>query len=376
MYSVCAHERRTAGSALQASLLSSVIYQPKGIRACPAMIDYPVFFSGAAIILVAGLLSGVFVVPTRGIREWEWEHIWLVYSISAFLLVPPALALIFFPRVFSALLAPQISLTAQVGCYGVLFGIGCVLFGVTWAKLGIAVANALVSGVNVLVGSIGPVLVGAVVLDRHGRSRLLVGMLPLFAGLVLSAAASIIRDRQTGASSGKETTLFQSSVGILVAFGSGALSAMLNIGFSVGSPLEVLANDMGYAAPISSLAIWIPVLLGGFIANFAYPALLISRRSTWRSLARQQNALSLWLRCLAMGVLWSTAIFIYGYGARLMGDRGTTYGWAIVSGAGILGSLLLGAMTGEWRNSGLRSKILMAFSVAAMLLSFIILSIP
>jgi hypothetical protein len=79
---------------------------------------------------------------------------------------------------------------------------------------------------------------------------------------------------------------------------------------------------------------------------------------------------------LLMGVFWLAAIFIYGYGAWIMGDGGTTYGWAIVSGAGILGSLLLGTFTGEWKGSGLKAKVLMGFSVATMALSFAILAIP
>jgi hypothetical protein len=130
-----------------------------------ALIVQHSLFSGVTIILVAGLLSGIFVVRTRGVREWDWEHMWLVYSISAFLLLPPGLAALFSPRVFFEVLGPQIQLAAQVGVYGLLFGIGCVLFGVCWTRLGIAVTNALVSDFNVLVGSMGPVVVLAVDLD-------------------------------------------------------------------------------------------------------------------------------------------------------------------------------------------------------------------
>jgi len=331
---------------------------------------------GVTIVLVAGLLSGVFVAPTLRIREWEWEHIWLVYSISAFLMVPLGLVALFSPRVFSDVLQPQIHLVARVGMYGVLFGIGCVLFGVTWARLGIAVANALVSGINILVGSMGPVIVGAVALDSHGWYRLTLGILPLLVGLVLSTIATISRDRARGAESGKATTLLQSLIGIAIAFASGTLSAMLNVGFSVGSPLEAKASSLGYSPQLSTLAVWIPVLIGGFVANFAYPAFLIQHRGTWGILVKLQNNRGLWLRSLLMGFFWSAAIFIYGYGAWIMGDGGTTYGWAIVSGAGILGSLLLGAFTGEWKGSGLKAKVLMGFSVATMALSFAILAIP
>jgi L-rhamnose-H+ transport protein len=340
-----------------------------------ALIVQHSLFSGVTIILIAGLLSGVFVVPTRGVREWEWEHMWLVYSISAFLLLPPGLAALLSPRVFANVLWPQIQLAAQVGVYGFLFGIGCVLFGITWARLGIAITNALVSGVNVLVGSMGPVVVGAVDLDSNGWHRLILGILPLLIGLVLSTFASIKRDQSFGAKSIRNLSVRQSLFGIAIAFASGALSAMLNIGFSVGSPLEAQASNLGYSPPVSTLAIWVPVLVGGFVANFAYPAFLVQRRGTWRTLVEPQNRLSLWVRCLLMGVLWSAAIFIYGFGARVMGEGGTTYGWAIVSGAGILGSLLLGALTGEWKNAGSNAKVLIGLSAAAMLLSFTLLSI-
>ena len=330
---------------------------------------------GVTIIVFAGLLSGVFVIPTLGVRDWEWEHIWLVYSISAFLLMPLGLAALFSPHILSDVLEPQIHLAGQVAVYGFLFGVGCVLFGISWARLGIAIANALVSGAVVLVGSIGPVLVGAVPLDRPGWYRLILGIFVLLVGLALSAVASISRDKSRGAESGRASSLSQSLVGIAVAFVSGALSAMLNVGFSVGSSIEANANRIGYSPQVSTLAVWIPIFVGGFIANFAYPAFLIQRRGTWGSLTKLKNSPTLWVRCLLMGVLWSAAIFIYGYGAWIMGEGGTTYGWAIVGGAGILGSLLLDALTGEWKNSGLKAKALMSLSVAVMVVSFAILAI-
>jgi L-rhamnose-H+ transport protein len=194
-------------------------------------------------------------------------------------------------------------------------------------------------------------------------------------GLVLSALASINREQSFEGELRRNISLRQSLFGIAIAFASGTLSAMLNIGFSVGTPLETEASSVGYSPTLSTLAIWIPVLVGGFVANFAYPAFLIQRRGTWRTLVKLQNSLSLWLRCLLMGVLWSAAIFMYGYGARVMGEGGTIYGWAIVSGAGILGSVMLGALTGEWRNARLKAKVLLGLSVVAMLLSFTLLSI-
>ena len=327
---------------------------------------------GTVIILAAGILSGIFVIPTVGVRDWDWEQIWMVYSISAFLLLPLCVTTVLFPNIFRQVLQPQRELAARVGAYGVLFGIGCVLFGVTWSRLGIAVANALVSGINILVGSIGPVVVGAVALDRRGWSRLIVGIVPLMIGLLLSAIACIARDRARTTEPG--AVLSQSLLGIGFALASGTLSAMLNVGFSVGTPLQAKASSLGYPPHISTLAIWVPALAGGFVANFAYPAFLVQRRRKWGTLVGLPNSPELWSRSLMMGVLWSAAIFAYGYGAWIMGPGGTTYGWAIISGAGILGSLLLGGLMGEWKDSGVMPKVLVALSVVSMSLAFFVLS--
>src|SRR4051794_38625532 len=85
------------------NLLSGTNLRTRGRPLCPAafVVEHSPS-SGVAIILVAGLLSGVFVLPTSGVRDWEWEHMWLVYSISAFLVVPLGLAALLSPRIFSA----------------------------------------------------------------------------------------------------------------------------------------------------------------------------------------------------------------------------------------------------------------------------------
>src|SRR5687768_10059507 len=122
--------------------------------------------------------------------RWKWEHIWLVYAISAFFLAPVSLALIFTPGIVAGLLGPSAPLAGKVSVFGLLFGLGSLLFGLSWKRLGLAVANSLVTGVIVLVGSVGPVLAGAATLDRKGWLQLASGIAPLAASLTLCALAS------------------------------------------------------------------------------------------------------------------------------------------------------------------------------------------
>lgn len=330
---------------------------------------------GIGIIAVAGLISGMFTIPSIAITAWKWEHIWLVYSISAYALLPAGLALAFCPQVLSGMAGPGWEASLRVGLYGLLFGAGSLLFGLSWAKLGLAVANALVTGVIVLAGSIGPIVAGAVRMEPGGWMRLAAGLAPLILSLALCAAASVGRDRARQEQGNPAVSMKQSVAGVLVAVASGLLSAMLNIGFAVGNPLIEAAGRAGISGLLSTLAVWVPLLAGGFVANFAYTAFLIHRRRSWQTLFSVRGAAALWLRCFAMGLMWFGAIFLYGYGATMLGEKGSVYGWALVSGAGVMGSNAVGALAGEWRHCSWKPKFLMGVSTAFLVLSFVLLSI-
>jgi L-rhamnose-H+ transport protein len=331
---------------------------------------------GVTIILIAGLISGSFVVPTMRVSEWQWEHIWSVYAVSGFIFCPVVLALISSPGMLSTVLRDQGHLVTRVGAYGILFGVGFVLYGVCWRLMGIAASTALITGVAVLVGSIGPLVVGAAQIDRRGWIRLGVGLVPLLAGLVFSTIATIRRDEARQVARAEKISKSGSIVGVVLAFLSGSLSAMLNVGFSVGYPLQQIAQGHSYSPYSATLVIWVPLLAGGFLANFGYPAFLVHRRGTWSTFFKLEGSVGLWFRAFLMGFLWFGAIFLYGYGACLMGPGGTVYGWGLIAGGGLLGSYILGVFAGEWRGAGLRPKVLMAISVLFFLLSLGILSIP
>jgi L-rhamnose-H+ transport protein len=162
---------------------------------------------------------------------------------------------------------------------------------------------------------------------------------------------------------------------VLIAFVAGVLSPMLNMGFVVGAPLA--RNAVSECAPtlLASVAIWIPVLLGGFLFNMGYSVYLISRRRSWDLLVSRPAWAGSWLRSSSLGVLWLGAILLYVYGASMMGRGGAVYGWALIIAMSILTSNIGGAVTGEWKGSGQKPKMLMWFSTARLVSSFAILSV-
>jgi L-rhamnose-H+ transport protein len=329
---------------------------------------------GIVAVTVAGLSNGSFPAPSKGMRYWKWEHIWLVYSLCAMCLLPVGLGAIFAHGMIARLVGRDIVLAAEVCVFGALWGLGSLLFGVSLPRLGMAITNALVSGTLVFLGSLGPIVTGAVQIDLRHLLWLVGGLSLLAASLALCASAAVSRDRARGLPSSKPGTPSRSLWAVLIAFLAGVLSSMLNLGFVVGAPLARNALSEGTPRLLASVAIWIPALLGGLLLNVGYPVYLIWRRRSWDLLVSGPEWAGSWLRSSLMGVLWFGAILLYGYGASMMGREGAVYGWALIVAMSIFTSNTWGVVMGEWKGSGRKPKMLMWFSTAVLVSSFVILS--
>ncbi|MEW5979318.1 MAG: L-rhamnose/proton symporter RhaT [Acidobacteriota bacterium] len=333
------------------------------------------YLAGFLAMMVAGVSNGSFAVPAKRVVTWRWEHIWFVYSVSGMGILPLCVASLWAPGVLVEVIAKNSSMALQVSGFGISFGVGALLFGLSLARLGLAISNAMVNGIVVLLGSISPLMIGAAKLDGSGKTRLFAGLLLLSTSIVLCAAASLARDKAQGGGGQHTTSIKGSLLGILIATMSGVLSAMLNTGFAFGGPLIEKAVSLGHSPLLSSLAVWIPVLSGGLVINVTYTSFLIHRSKSWQLFWSGEHTKSCWTRCFAMGLLWFSAIFIYGYGVSLVGSIGLVYGFAAITAASILTSNVWSAVTGEWRGSGNKPKLMMVASTLLLLTSFLILAI-
>jgi L-rhamnose-H+ transport protein len=48
---------------------------------------------GLGLTLVAGLLSGNCMLPMKFAKRWQWENVWLVFSMVSLVILPWTLAL-------------------------------------------------------------------------------------------------------------------------------------------------------------------------------------------------------------------------------------------------------------------------------------------
>ena len=69
---------------------------------------------GIFIILLGGIASGLFTLPFRFVRGWEWSHYWMVYAVYAAVRRPPPPNAT--PDALQLLVQARARLRSQSGC--------------------------------------------------------------------------------------------------------------------------------------------------------------------------------------------------------------------------------------------------------------------
>ncbi len=326
---------------------------------------------GLLLIFAGGASNGSFAVPTKKIRVWTFEQIWLIYSLVATVLLPISLGVIFAPALFHVVFPAHPLLVTETFAFGGLWGAGSVLFALSLKRLGIAISDALTNGTVVLFGSTGPLLIGAVSMRTEGLFRFSLGIFILMLGISACSWASLKRDR-SGNAEMQLAPGVSSWIGISLAILAGFVSSMLNIGFAHGRLLLEYANEAGIPPLACSLAIWIPALIGGFVVNLAFTSFQIQKTGSWSRF--REGGMQVWLRSFLMGLLWFTCIFLYGFASPMLGHTGAVYGWAINASASIVTSSTWGFILGEWTNASRSAKALLLLGIAAIMCSAFFLS--
>jgi hypothetical protein len=73
-----------------------------------------------------------------------------------------------------------------------------------------------------------------------------------------------------------------------------------------------------------------------------------------------------WLYTMLMGLLWFGGNVLYGVGANMWGDMGTTVGWGIFMIAMIISGSISGMFQGEWKGTSVVSRTWMGVSLVLL----------
>jgi L-rhamnose-H+ transport protein len=317
--------------------------------------------AGVALAVLAGLLSGNCMLPSKFLRAWRWENMWAVFSLVSLILLPCGLALGLvhhLAQVYSSLSTGQ--LVAPIA-FGMCWGVAQILFGISVDRLGLGLAYAIIVGMGAALGTLIPMLtLGRDALTHRTLTIVLLGIVLMASGIALTAWSGRLRDGAANPGGRR----YRAS--ILLAILCGLLAPMLNYSFAFGQDIAKQAVAAGNPPLLASYAVWPVGLAGGFVPNAAYALYLLWRRRSWT--AFKQPSRDLLLSC-TMAALWMGAFSVYGMSAALLGALGTSIGWGLFQIFMILAASLSGLLTGEWRNASISARATLALGMSLLIVA-------
>lgn len=334
----------------------------------------PEFAIALALTLVAGLCQGTFGLGMRRFAPLAWEALWLIFSIVGMLVLPITAASFAVPDPLAAIAAAPRDAVAKCAVFAFIWGVSSITFGLALNYLGVSLGYGIAVGLAAAVGSLIPLFQLPDAWSRPATPWIILGNAIMVAGVAVVTCAGIVRDGEI-ARGGQDVAGIQRGrlfwIGLAFCLFSAFGAAMLNVAFAAAQPIAEAAIRQGAAPRNASLACWVAVFASGVIPNAGYALWLLCTKGTFRTYAAPR-ALKGYGWALFTAVLWFAALALYGQGAAMMGDLGTSLAWTMFLAISLVVSGGWGIGTGEWRGMPRPLRILIAGD-AVLLVSWIVL---
>ena len=365
-------------------------------------------FVGVLFHWLGGLCSASNFIPFRGIKRWSWEIYWIIQGVAAWLIAPPLLAAIFVPHLFDVLHAAPTTSILWAVFWGTLWGVGGLTFGLAIRYLGLGLGYAIALGFCTAFGTlIPPIFHGQMHAILHERSGqvILCGVGMCILAIAVSGAAGYSKEQEVSeedkALAGERDFSFLK--GLIIAIFAGIMSSFFAFGLDAGKPIADIARTELIAAGStdlwSNLPVLIVVLWGGFVTNLIWSAILIVRNRSIgqfagapgdnpmgtatgetlqdvdpRQLTQRISSGVLtrnYLLAASAGVIWYFQFFFYSMGTTKMGKYDFA-SWTLHMASIIIFANLWGIALKEWRDTSLRTRLLVGCGLALLIGSTVV----
>ena len=325
--------------------------------------------TGLFLIVLGGLMEGLFALPMRFAPRWPWENFWGAGSLMALLLVPWPLAFLTVPhlgRVYAS--ADPLSLVLAV-VFGAGWGCGGIFFGLGVAYLGLSLGTSIIMGLIAIGGSVVPLLLAHnTQISVPVGAGLLAGIILMLTGLTVCARAGNLKHRDPD----EQARPRQFGRGLMYCLAAGILSALVNFALVFGAPIAQPAIASGVDPATANNAVWAIVFTVNYVVNIGYCLFRAARSGSLRKF-RTDSTPRYWALALLMGMLWAGGIVAYGRGASLEGPLGPVFGFPIMLITSILTGNAAGAVCGEWKNQPASARTTMRWGITVMVLAVVTL---
>ena len=342
-------------------------------------------FAALVLTIIAGLLNGSFATPTRYIKKWEDNSVWLVFSIFGMLIFPWATLFILIPNILTFFSALPLRALIILLIGGLCFGIGQICLSFAFRLIGISVNFV----VNLAVGTTCTALIMLVVSSGlvstwYGFLQI-TGIVVFVIAILICAFGGASRDKYKKANSDKikedhidEKKKLKSGyyfLGVILAFIAGAGSGCQGISYVLSNPSIVKAlanyNVGGWAASITA---WVLMFTVAFIPYFLYFLVLNLKNKSFGAIFKIHVGRN-WFLAIIIGICyWGSLVFFSGASMIIGGNLAPTIAWPLFMIFIIFVSNTWGWILGEWKNAGKTAVTSIWLSTALFVIAIAVFS--
>jgi len=334
--------------------------------------------AGIGLTLLGALFLGTFALPSKYIKNYEWENTWGAFFLMGMLVVPVGFSALVVKDLWATYSHPDIatSTIAIVVALGALWGCGFCCWGYGLSMVGLSLGYSLTMGTMALVGSMTPFFLGSA--DKAattGGMLVIGGILVCIGGVAINGLAGTKREESESGDEAQEERKKNMVPGLCVCVLAGVLSSGLNIAFHVGGKIgAVSGSEYGNPPWLAGLSVWTLIFLGGMITSCGFSLIKLCKNKTWNQFGNEGSGKNFFLATL-MAVGHFACIFFYGVGSFKLGALGTSVGFAIFQSGSLLIGNGLGIMTGEWKDASADSKRWLFIGLGILILGIVIVSV-
>ena len=327
--------------------------------------------------IAAGVMLGLYALPEKYTRGFEYENTWGLFFLVTMFFVPFIAAYLLLDglKIFTLVDADVL---VKMAIASLLWGIGIIMWGKAINHIGLSLGFSIFIGTLIFIGSLIPWFIdsaGKFAVNLPSPSVLftiLLGLVTVLAGVVFNGKAGLEREKDDLNKSNDKGSMLS---GILIAVVGGILATAFSYANAIGKePFVNAAISCNLPEWKASVGVMnVIYFFGGIVAAF-YFINTLTKTSRWPLFLSSKLGTNI-LLILMMSLLNYTASVTFSFAASELGpEAGGTVGYAIFNAMSVLTATSAGLIVGEWKIASFKAKRYLYLGLAAMIAGIVIIS--
>ena len=322
----------------------------------------------------AGLMLGLYALPEKFTKDFEFENTWgMMFFIN--MLIVPFIAGFLLINDFGAVLgAVPSDVWVKMGIAGILWGIGVMMWGRAINFIGLSLGFSIFIGTVILIGSLLPFLVDGLPASK-AFFTIMVGIAIVLLGVIANGKAGLIREKSDAAGQQETEKKNNMGLGILIAVIGGVLATGFSYANAAGRPaIHEAAQAIGNPEWVTAVAVMFVIYVAGSLFVIPYFIFTLNKKKLWGNFGTSHIGRNTGLTT-AMAILNFGASAAFAYAAFQLGQAGNTVGYAIFNTISVAIAIVSGLMTKEWADADPKAKTWLYMGLGCMIVGVVVIAV-